>query len=54
MPIMKKLIKKYGDDFDKMFKDIKMNYMQWTKGQLKKKYGQYKQQENTESTTAWI
>lgn len=35
---MKRLIEKYDDDFDDMFKDIKLNYMQWSKGELKKKY----------------
>lgn len=29
--IVKKLIKKYGDDVDRMFKDIKTNVMQWSK-----------------------
>ena len=32
--IVKKLIKKYGDDVDRMFKDIKTNVMQWSKSQL--------------------
>ena len=32
---MRKLIKKYDDDIDKMFKDVKLNYMQWSKSKLK-------------------
>ena len=30
--MMKQLIAKYGDDFSKMFKDIKLNFMQYSKG----------------------
>ena len=37
LKITTRLIKKYGDNIDKMFKDIKLNYMQWSKGELKKK-----------------
>ena len=36
--IMQRLEKKYGDDIDKMFTDIKLNYMQWSKSVLKKKH----------------
>ena len=36
--MMRQLIAKYGDDFKAMFKDIKMNFMQYSKGQLKAKY----------------
>jgi hypothetical protein len=32
-----KMVKKYGDDTLKMFKDIKMNYLQWSVGQIKMK-----------------
>jgi hypothetical protein len=32
--IVGKLIKKYGDDIDRMFKDIKTNVMQWSKSEL--------------------
>ena len=39
--IMERLIKKHSDDFDAMFKDAKLNYMQWSKGELKKKYKGY-------------
>ena len=39
--IMARLIKKYDDDFDAMHRDIKLNYMQWSKGQLKTKYKSY-------------
>ena len=39
--IMKRLIDKHADDYDSMFKDIKLNYMQWSKGQLKTKYKSY-------------
>lgn len=31
------MAEKYGEDYLKMSKDIKMNYLQWTSGQLKKK-----------------
>ncbi|CDW86839.1 UNKNOWN [Stylonychia lemnae] len=41
--MMKQLINKYGDDFKKMFKDIKLNFMQYSKGQLKEKYRTYQQ-----------
>ena len=35
--IMHRLYKKHGDDVDKMFRDIGLNYMQWSKSELKKK-----------------
>ena len=38
LDIMKALVKKYDDDIDEMFKDIKLNYMQWSKSVLKKKH----------------
>ena len=34
LAIMKRLIKKYDEDVDSMFKDIKINYMQWSKSKL--------------------
>ena len=40
--IMKRLIDKYGDNVDRMFMDIKLNYMQWSKGELKIKIKAYK------------
>lgn len=30
--MMRQLIRKYGDDFSAMFKDIKLNFMQYSKG----------------------
>ena len=39
--MMRQLIRKYGDDFSSMFKDIKLNFMQYSKGQLKAKYKAY-------------
>ena len=39
--IVERLIKKYDDDFDSMYKDIKLNYMQWSKSELKTKYRSY-------------
>eukprot|EP00347_Sterkiella_histriomuscorum_P008176 403346091 len=39
--MMKKLIAKYGDDIKSMFRDIKLNFMQYSKGQLKEKYRLY-------------
>ena len=36
--MMRQLIKKYGDNFKAMFKDIKLNFMQYSKGQLKQRY----------------
>ena len=39
--IMRSLIKKYDSNFDRMFMDISLNYMQWSKGELKKKYKAY-------------
>lgn len=35
--ICKKMVAKYGDDYSKMSKDIKMNYQQWSKGQVQQK-----------------
>jgi hypothetical protein len=35
--LCEKMVKKYGDDTVKMFKDIKMNYLQWSVGQIKMK-----------------
>ena len=37
LKIMRDLVKKYGDDVDGMFRDIKTNVLQWSVGQLKKK-----------------
>lgn len=31
------LIGKYGDDYDGMARDLKLNYLQWTSGQLRKR-----------------
>ena len=39
--MMRQLIKKYDDDFSAMFRDIKMNFMQYSKGQLKAKCKAY-------------
>jgi Ribosome biogenesis protein Nop16 len=39
--MMRQLIRKYGDDFKRMFVDIKLNFMQYSKGQLKAKYRSY-------------
>jgi hypothetical protein len=39
--IVRKLIKKYGEDVDRMFRDIKINVMQWSKGELHKKIRAY-------------
>ena len=36
--IMQRLDKKYGEDFDKMLMDTKLNYMQWSKSVLKRKH----------------
>ena len=34
--ILKKLIEKYDVDYKKMARDIKVNYLQWTVGVIKK------------------
>ena len=39
--LMRKLIAKYGDDIKSMFKDIKLNFMQYSKGQLRNKHKAY-------------
>lgn len=36
--MMKQLIAKHQDNFKAMFKDIKVNFMQYSKGQLKNRY----------------
>ena len=36
--MMRQLIARYGDNFKKMFADIKLNFMQYSKGQLRTKY----------------
>ncbi|CAE8599081.1 unnamed protein product [Polarella glacialis] len=41
-PIIKTLMKKHGDDYDKMFWDIKVNVMQWTKSEVMKKVKAFK------------
>ncbi|CAJ0827841.1 7143_t:CDS:2 [Entrophospora sp. SA101] len=38
---VKKMIERYGEDYDAMFKDIKLNVYQHTKKQLKKKCEKY-------------
>jgi len=35
------MVKKYKEDTKKMFKDIKMNYLQWSEGQIKMKLKVY-------------
>jgi hypothetical protein len=35
------LIKKYGDNYERAAKDIKLNRMQWTANQISKKYESY-------------
>lgn len=35
------LIKKYGDNYERAAKDIKLNRMQWTANQIAKKYESY-------------
>jgi len=39
--IVKRLVDKYGEEIDRMFMDIKINYMQWSKSELKKKIKAY-------------
>ena len=39
--IMRKLVKKHGDDISAMFRDIKTNYLQWSKSEIKKKLTAY-------------
>ena len=39
--IMKSLVAKYDDDAGAMSRDIKLNYMQWSKGQCKKNLKAY-------------
>ncbi|CAG8681854.1 4500_t:CDS:2 [Racocetra fulgida] len=38
---VEKLINKYGDDYESMFRDIKLNVYQYTAAQLKKKCQKY-------------
>jgi|LauGreDrversion4_2_1035121.scaffolds.fasta_scaffold1010482_1 Ribosome biogenesis protein Nop16 len=35
------MIKKYRDDTDRMHRDIKINYLQWSEGQIKSKLKVY-------------
>lgn len=35
------LIKKWGDNYERAAKDIKLNRMQWTANQISKKYESY-------------
>ncbi len=35
--VCKKMIAKYGEDYSKMSKDIKINYLQWSQGQVQQK-----------------
>lgn len=39
--IMRQLIAKHGDNFKLMFKDTKLNFMHYSKGQLKQRYRSY-------------
>ncbi len=41
VPMIRKLIAKYEDDIKSMFRDIKLNFMQYSKGQLKSKLKAY-------------
>ena len=40
--IMERLYAKYGDDVDKMYRDIKINYMQWSPSELRRFLRAYK------------
>ena len=47
--ICERLIAKYGqtdEGIEKAFKDIKLNYLQWSKGQIVQKYASYKDYAN--------
>ena len=39
--ILRKLVAKYQADFTRMHIDIKLNYMQWSKSELRKKVESY-------------
>lgn len=39
--IIEKLVKKYGDNWERMKMDIKINYLQWNENQIKKKHDAY-------------
>lgn len=39
--IVEKLVAKYGNDLGKMVRDIKLNYMQWSKSEMKKKHAAF-------------
>lgn len=41
-PICKRLVEKHGDDYEKMFWDVKVNIFQWTKVQTQKKVEAWK------------
>jgi hypothetical protein len=36
------LLEKYGNDYEKMMKDVKLNKLQWNANQIMKKHDQYK------------
>jgi len=44
--IVERLIKKYGDNHLKMAKDIKVNYLQWSRGQIAKNIQTYQDKLN--------
>jgi hypothetical protein len=43
---MSNIVKKYGTDFQRAFRDRKLNYLQWTETQLAKKYAKWLQENN--------
>ena len=38
---LENIIKKYGDNYERAAKDVKLNRMQWTANQIKKKLDSY-------------
>jgi hypothetical protein len=36
-------MKKWGNNYERMAKDVKLNVMQWTAHQIEKKHGAYKE-----------
>lgn len=50
---VKKLLKKYGDDYAKWRRDIRVNVFQWNENQSKIKHGQYIRRFGEEGNIDW-
>jgi len=52
--ITEKLIKRYGENYTKMAKDIKINYLQWSIGQCQQMVKIFQSGAQKKNSSAWL